>query len=129
MQSIVVVDIPVMAHSHRQIPMVVEILQLQYIDKMVDVVQVQGSGRENTVEFPQSQPVSWTWSFTRPLCATTDAHGRCPHAVHRRWWTSLWCRSDQFQLSALTAGMRGRFFRVLYTGTGPGAVSTGTRLP
>ena len=32
---------------------------------------------------PQLQPVSWTWSFTRPLCATTDAHGRCLHAVHR----------------------------------------------
>ena len=56
--------------------MVVEILQLQYIDKMVDVgcagPASSGSGRENTFEFPQLQPVSWT----RPLCATTDAHGR-----------------------------------------------------
>ena len=35
LQSIVVVDISVMVH--RQIPMVVEFLQLQYIDKVVDV--------------------------------------------------------------------------------------------
>ena len=86
-----VVDISVIAHW--QIPMVVEFLQLQYIDKMVDVrcagPASAGFGRENTVEFPQLQPVSWTWSFTRPLCATTDAHGRCPHAVHRLGWTSL----------------------------------------
>ena len=86
-----VVDISVIAHW--QIPMVVEFLQLQYIDKMVDVrcagPASVGFGRENTVEFPQLQPVSWTWSFTRPLCATTDAHGRCPHAVHRLGWTSL----------------------------------------
>ena len=91
MQSIVVVDIPVVAH--RQIPMVVEFLQLQYINKMVDVrcagAASSGSGRENTVEFRLLQPVSWTWSFTRSLCATTDAHGRCPLAVHRLGWTSL----------------------------------------
>ena len=36
LQSIVVVDIPVMAH--RQIPMVVEILQLQSIDQVLDVL-------------------------------------------------------------------------------------------
>ena len=42
-------------------------------------------------------------------------------------WTSLWCRSDKFQLSVLTAGMRGRFFRALHTGAGPGVVSTGHR--
>ena len=35
----------------------------------------------------------------------------------------------QFQLLALPTGMRGRLFWALYTGTGPGAVSTGTRLP
>ena len=68
-------------------------------------------------------------SFTRPLCATTDAHGRRPHAVHRLGWTSLCCCSDQFQLSASTAGMTGRFFRALHTGAGPGVVSTGTRPP
>ena len=88
---LMVVDISVMAH--RQIPMVVEFLQLQYIDKMFDVrcagPESSGSGREKTVEFPQLQPVSWTWSFTRPLCATTAAHSRCPHAVHRLGWTSL----------------------------------------
>ena len=107
--------------------MVVEFLLLQYIDKMFDVRGAgpasSGSGRENTVEFPQLQPVSWTWSFTRLLCATTDAHGRYSLAVLRRWSTSLCCRSDQFHLSAST------FFRALYTGTGPGAVSTETRLP
>ena len=106
------VDFSVMAR--RLIPMVVEFLQLQYIDKMFDVrcagPASSGSGRENTVEFPPLQPVFWTWSFTRPLCATTDAHGRCPLAVHRLRWTSLCCRSDQFQLSASTAGMKGRFF-------------------
>ena len=58
LQSIFVVDIPVMAH--RQIPMVVETLQLQHIDKMVDVrcagPASVGFGREDTVEFPQLQP-------------------------------------------------------------------------
>ena len=80
----VVVDTPVMAQM--RIPMALEILQLQYIDKMVDLCcagpSSLGSGREETVEIPQLQLVSWTWSFTRPLCATTDANGRCPHAVH-----------------------------------------------
>ena len=75
----VVVDTPVMAQM--RIPTVFEILQLQYIDKMVDVCCAgpASSGREETVEIPQLQPVTWTWPFTRPLCATTDAHGRCPH--------------------------------------------------
>ena len=54
MQSIVVVDISVMAHM--QIPVVVEFLQLQYIDKVVDV------GCAGVVACP--------------LSATTDAHGR-----------------------------------------------------
>ena len=58
MQFIVVVDISVMAH--RQIPMVVEFLQLQYIDKMFDVrcagPASSGSGRENTVEFHSYSP-------------------------------------------------------------------------
>ena len=107
MQSIVVVDISVMVH--RQIPMVVEFLQLQYIDKVVDV------GCAGVV--------------ARPLCATTDAHGRCPHAVHRLGRRSLCCCSDQFQLSASTAGMMGRFFSALHAGAGPGVVSTGTRPP
>ena len=51
LQSIVVVDISVMAH--RQIPMVIEILQLQFIDKVVDV------GCAGVVACP--------------LCASTDA--------------------------------------------------------
>ena len=51
LQSIVVVDISVMAHG--QIPMVVEFLQLQYIDKVVDV------GCAGVVACP--------------LCASTDA--------------------------------------------------------
>ena len=40
------------------------------------------------------------------LCATTDAAVDV-FAVHRRLWTSLWCRSDKFQLSVLIAGMLG----------------------
>ena len=55
-----------------------------------------------------------------PVVCNDRCRGRCPRAVHRRWWTSLWCRSDKFQLSVLTAGMRGRFFRALHTGAGPG---------
>ena len=43
-----------------------------------------------------------------PVVCNDRCRGRCPGAVHRRWWTSLWCRSDKFQLSVLTAGMRGR---------------------
>ena len=54
---------------------------------------------------------------------------RCPHAVHRRWWTSLWCRSGKFQLSVLTAGMRGRFLGPCTQVQGREAVSTGTWLP
>ena len=51
LQFIVVVDISVIAHG--QIPMVIEILQLQYIDKVVDV------GCAGVVACP--------------LCAATDA--------------------------------------------------------
>ena len=52
--------------------------------------------------------------------------GVAVQTVHTDWrWTSLCCRSDKFQLSVLTAGIRGSLLRVLYTGTGPG----GTRLP
>ena len=77
------------------------------------------------------------WSCSLPVVV----HDRCPWfrlcgfrggaagAVPGRWWTSLCSCSDEIQLSFLTAGMRGRLFRALYTGTGPGAVSTGTRLP
>ena len=87
LQSIIVFDISVMAH--RQIPMVVEFLQLQYIDKMFDVrcagPASSGSGRENTVEFPQLQPVSWTWSFTRPLCATTVAQWSMSSCSSSTW--------------------------------------------
>ena len=51
LQFIVVVDISVIAHG--QIPMVIEILQLQYIDKVVDV--------------------GWAGVVACPLCASTDA--------------------------------------------------------
>ena len=50
-------------------------------------------------------------------------------AVPARWWTSLCSCSDVIQLSVLTAEMRCRFFGALYTGTGLGVVSTGTRPP
>ena len=57
MQFIVFVDISVMAHW--QIPMVVEFLQLQYIDRVIDVCcaapAVRGADVENSVEFPQLQ--------------------------------------------------------------------------
>ena len=64
--------------------MVVEFLQLQHIDKMFDVrcagPASSGSGRENTVEFPQLQPVSWTWS---PVVC----NDRCP-------WSMFSCSSS-----------------------------------
>ena len=54
---------------------------LQFIDKVFDVTVGQGpadsSGAvcEKTAEIPQlhSSSSCWTRSFTRPLCATTDA--------------------------------------------------------
>ena len=55
----------------------IEILPLQYIDKVIDVVvQVQQVRAQSwvTVEIPQLQLVSsWTMSLTCPLCATTRA--------------------------------------------------------
>ena len=79
-------------------------------------------------------PPQW-WQYMAGF-ACDDAHrvslqvlGGAAGAVPERWWTSLCSCSDEIQLSVLTAGMRGRFLRALYTGTVPGAVSTGTRLP
>ena len=51
---------------------------MQSIDQVFDVpvVQVQHfsvAGREKLVEIPQLQPLRLDMSFTRPLCATTDA--------------------------------------------------------
>ena len=57
-----------------------------------------------------------TFGGPRPCCAVAGATAPC-------------CRCDRLQLLISTAGMRGGFFRALYTGTGPRAVSTGTRLP
>ena len=89
-----VIDMPVLVHvkvvvypvvAQMQIPMVltvqknIEIPQLQSIDQVLDVpvAQVQfftGAGREKSIEIPQLHSSSvWTRSFTRPLCATTDA--------------------------------------------------------
>ena len=112
----------------------IEILQLQYIDKVIDVgfagpAISWGSVVEETAELPQLQLVELWTGRCMPVVCNDRCRGRCPGAVHRRWWTSLCCRSDKFQLSVLTAGMSGRFFRALYTGTGPGAVSMGARLP
>ena len=59
------------ADSHG--PVTTEILHLQCIDKVVVQFLQFGCRRVETVEIPQLQPVSWTRSFTRPLCATTDA--------------------------------------------------------
>ena len=47
-----------------------EILHLQYIDKVVVVGRAGPAVRAQlwvTVEIPQLQPVSWTWSLTCPL--------------------------------------------------------------
>ena len=78
LQSIVVGDIPVMAH--RQTPMFIEILQLQYNDKMFDVrcagPASSGSGRENTVEFPQLQPRLDLVVHTPVVC-----NDRCPWSM------------------------------------------------
>ena len=72
--------------------MFIEILQLQYNDKMVDVrcagPASSGSGRENAVEFPQLQPV-WDLVVHTPVVCNDRSHGRCPHAVHRLGWTLL----------------------------------------
>ena len=57
----------------------IEILQLLYMDKVIDVgcagpANSSGSVVEEIAELPQLQLIElWTWSFTRPLCATTDA--------------------------------------------------------
>ena len=73
---LLVVDIPVIAL--RQFPMVIVILQVQYIDKMVDVRFAgpanSGSSRVETVEIPQLQPVFWTWSFHTPVVCNNS----CP---------------------------------------------------
>ena len=79
-----VVDNPVMAQ--RTFPLVpvlltTEISQLQSIDTVVDDFCAgpasSGSGREETVESPQLQPVSWTWSFTTPVVC----NDRCPWSM------------------------------------------------
>ena len=58
-----------------------------------------------------------------------DRSWRCRRCSSCAVWMSLCRRSDKFQLSVLTAGMRGRFFRALHSGAGPAVVSTGTRPP
>ena len=74
------IDTPVVAQ--RQIPVVrlPSILQLQCNDKVV-VVGCAGPAIRalfwETVEIPQWQLVSWTWSLTCSLCATTDAGALC----------------------------------------------------
>ena len=79
-----------------------------------------------TGRFPCSLSFSSCSSLTRWSTSVVQVslHARC---VHRQmpWWTSLWPRSDLFQLSASTAGMMGRFFRALHTGAGPGSCPQG----
>ena len=70
-----------------------EILQLQYTDKVVVVCRAGPAVRAQlweTVQIPQLQPVSWTWSLT------------CPLVCNNRCWVLL------------VLG------RALCTGTGPG---------
>ena len=54
-----------------------EILQLQFIDKVVDFCcagpSSSGAVGEETVELPQLQLVLWTRSLTCPLCSTREA--------------------------------------------------------
>ena len=75
----VVVDTLVMAQM--RIPMVLEILQLQYIDKMVDVCCAgpasSGSGREETVEIPQLQPIFLDLVVHTPVVC----NDRCPWSM------------------------------------------------
>ena len=82
----VVVETPVIAQM--RIPM---ILQLQYIDKMVDVCCAgpasSGSGREETVEIPQLQLVSFLVVHTPVVC-----NDRCP-------WSMSSCISSTFLTS------------------------------
>ena len=119
--------------TQRQIPMVLVTKEmLLLLDKVIDVpvvqvVQPPGGGLvvQKTVVSTVAVPVS---SLTCPLLRTRGLGG-VAGAVPARWCTSLCCRSDKFQLSVLTAGTRGRLFRALYTGTGLGIVSTGTRPP
>ena len=76
-----VVDISVVVQ--RQIPMVlfriIEILQLQYIDKVIDVpvvpVQFPSAGVEKTAELPHCSRRALDKVVGMPVCATTSARG------------------------------------------------------
>ena len=82
------------------------------------------------------QDISPSWRSCRSMVQTVFLH-RCS----TRWPMSLLCRSSCFpgfvaketveisQLLRGGVGLMGGFFRALYTGTGPGVVSTGTRPP
>ena len=77
----VAIDTTVVAQL--QIPTVrftAEILQLQYIDKVVVVGRAGACNSravvEETAELPQLQPASWTWSLTCPLVCNNRDH-RC----------------------------------------------------
>ena len=85
----------------------IEILQLQYTDKVIDVpvvpVQFPSAGVEKTAELPHCSRRALDKVVDMPVCATTSARGAvqqgcgspCDHAggsaqdsVHRRnWWT------------------------------------------
>ena len=66
-----------------------------------------GSVVEETAELPQLQLVELWTGRCMPVVCNDRRRGRCPRAVHRRWWTSLWCRSDKFQLRVLASQMHG----------------------
>ena len=76
-----VVDISVVVQ--RQIPMVlfriIEILQLQYTDKVIDVpvvpVQFPSAGVEKTAELPHCSRRALDKVVDMPVCATTSARG------------------------------------------------------
>ena len=79
MQFIVVVDISVTAHW--QIPMVVEFLQLQYIDRVIDVCCVAPAARVQTWRI-RSSSHSCNVDAHMPVVALTGAWDGRDSAVH-----------------------------------------------
>ena len=82
-----------------------EFPQLQYIDKVVDVCCVGPALLECRRGGDSRAPTVQLVVFWTRCCIPVV------------WWSMTWFR------------MRGRLFGALYTGTGPGVVSTGTRPP
>ena len=96
MQSIVVVDISVMAHG--QIPMVVEFLQLQYIDKVIDVCCAAPAVRVQTWRSRSSSHSCNVDAGHVALLPVVASTGQCSTLWRLRSWhslTGLFCRARQ----------------------------------